>query len=271
VTREGPRAVGLIAGSGRFPFYFARGARRAGLRVVACAHEGETDPSLAHDVDSLTWVKVGQISRILDAFHREGVREAAMAGAIGKLRALRQARPDLKFLKALSSLRHLNDDGLLRALARAFEEDGIQIIHSTAYMKEVLAAKGPLSSRVPTAEELKDVALGWEVAHALGRADVGQTVVVRRGVVIAVEAAEGTDACICRAGELAGEGIVVVKRCKPLQDSRFDLPAVGPTTIETLAAAKGAVLAVEAEKTVVLDAVELVERADRHGIAVIAT
>jgi hypothetical protein len=264
------RRVGLIAGNGVFPLLFARGARRQGAQVVAIAHHGETDPALEREVDEIHWVYVGQLGKIADLLSARGVREAAMAGGIGKLRAFRNARPDLRTLKMAASLRNFNDDALLKAIARLFEGEGIRIIGSTDFLQEVLAARGPLSRRALTAEEERDVALGREVAAAIGRADVGQTVVTRKGHVVAVEAAEGTDACIRRAGELAGEGIVVVKRCKPDQDERFDLPAIGPKTIDSIAAVKGAVLAVEAGRTVILEAPEVARRADSAGIAVAA-
>lgn len=263
------KAVGLIAGNGAFPALFARGARKAGLRVVAAAHRDETDPALAAEVDELFWVRVGQIGKIAREFKARGVDEAAFAGGIGKLKAFGSARPDLSMMRALARLRHFNDDALLRSIARSFEEDGVRIVASTVYLSEVLAPVGALTRRAPSESEERDIALGWEVAESLGRADVGQTVVTKGGNVIAVEAAEGTDACIRRAGELAGPGVVVVKRCKPRQDERFDLPAVGPRTVEVLAQARGAVLAVEAGKAVVLEAERLVRSAERAGIAVV--
>ena len=198
------------------------------------------------------------------------MEQAAFAGGVGKLKAFASARPDLAMLRALARVRHFSDDALLRSIAQGFEELGVRIIPSTTYLADALAIAGVLSRRAPTAQEKRDIVLGREVAEALGRADVGQTVVAKAGHVIAVEAAEGTDACIRRAGELAGAGVVVVKRCKPRQDERFDLPAIGPATVEVLASIKGAALAVEAGKTVVLEPERLVEIADAAGIAVVA-
>ncbi|HEY3445623.1 MAG TPA: UDP-2,3-diacylglucosamine diphosphatase LpxI [Myxococcales bacterium] len=263
-------ALGLIAGNGTFPLLFARGARKAGHRVVAAALKGEADPALAPEVDELFWVGVGQLGKLIETLKRHGVREAAFAGGVGKLSAFRHARPDLTMLRALTRLKHFNDDALLRSIAQAFEDEGIRIVPSTRFLADALAVPGAMTRRKPTAEEEKDVALGLEVAEAIGRADVGQTVAVKGGNVIAVEAAEGTDACIRRAGGLAGKGLVVVKRSKPRQDERFDLPAVGPGTIETLAEVHGAVLAIEAGKTIVLEPEELVKRADQARIAVVA-
>jgi DUF1009 family protein len=266
----GQRILGLVAGNGRFPFVWARGAQRAGARVVAVALRGEADPALEAEVDELVWGHLGQFGRMADELKGRGAREAAFVGGVGKLKAFASARPDLRTLKALSRLRSLNDDVLLRAIAGIFEAEGVRIVASTEFLSEVLAVEGQLGKRAPNGEQERDIGLGIEIAQAIGRADVGQTVVVKGGSVIAVEAAEGTDACIRRAGELAGEGIVVVKRCKPTQDERFDLPAIGPKTIESIAAARGAVLAVEAGRTVVIDAPELARAADAAGIAVVA-
>jgi DUF1009 family protein len=260
----------MIAGNGVFPVLFARGARKAGLSVVAAALRGEADKGLAAEVDELFWVYIGQIGKAAKEFVSRGVGEAAFVGGIGKLKAFRNARPDLPMLRAVARLRHFNDDALLRSIAQSFEEEGVQIIASTRYLAEVLAPAGALSRKRPSATEEKDIALGRQVAEAIGRADVGQTVVVKGGHVIAVEAAEGTDPCIARAGVLAGPGIVVVKRCKPRQDERFDLPAIGPGTVAAIALAKGAALCIEAGKTVVLEADRVREIADEAGIAVIA-
>jgi hypothetical protein len=262
--------VGLIAGNGGFPRLFARGAHKAGFRVVAAAIRGEADPALESEVDELFWIGVGQIGKACDGLKRRGVTEAAFAGGVGKLKALRYARPDLAMLRAVARLRTLTDDALLRSIAQGFEEQGVHIIPSTKFLHEVLASAGVMTKRTPSDVERKDIELGREVAAALGRADVGQAVITKGGNVIAVEAAEGTDACIRRAGELAGPGVVVVKRAKPQQDERFDLPTVGLGTVEVLAQARGSVLAIEAGKTIVLDAEQLVRRADDAGIAVIA-
>ena len=173
-------------------------------------------------------------------------------------------------LRALAGLRHFNDDALLRAIAQGFEKHGVRIVPSTRYLADALAVEGTLTRRAPSKAEEKDIELGRQVALAIGRADVGQTVVVRQGHVIAVEAAEGTDACIARAGELAGAGVVVVKRCKPGQDERFDLPAVGPGTVEAIARVRGAVLCIEAGRTVLLEVERLRQVADGEAIAVVA-
>lgn len=263
-------AVGLIAGNGVFPFLFAQGARKAGRRLVVAALEGEADPALAAEAAESFTVRVGQLGTIISEFRARGVGEVAFAGGVGKVRAFRNVLPDLTMVRTLARLRNFNDDALLRAIAQTLESHGLRVIPSTEFLAEVLAVAGVLTRRSPSEEERRDVALGREVAEALGRADVGQTVVVKAGNVIAVEAAEGTDACIRRAGELAGPGVVVVKRVKAGQDTRFDLPAVGPKTIDTLGAVQGAVLAIDAGRTLVLEAPELVRRADAAAIAVVA-
>ena len=262
-------SIGLIAGNGRLPFLFADAAKAQGLAVHAVAFEGEADDALSQHVTSLSWVKVGQADGIVRALTARGVNKAVMAGGIGRIRSLTQARPDLGMLKIAAGLRSLRDDELLRAVARYFERQGVQIVAPTDYVKAVLAAEGHLAGPRLTEQQRRDVELGREVAAALGRADVGQTVVVKEGVVLAVEAVEGTDECIRRAGRFGGPGGVVVKRCKPNQDLRFDLPAAGPVTLEVMREAGARVLAIEAGKTVLLDATLLFSDAAKLGFSVV--
>ena len=261
--------IGLIAGNGRLPFLFAEAAKAQGLAVHAVAFEGEADDSLRPLVSSLSWVKVGQADGILKALANHGVTKAVMAGGIARIRSLTQARPDFGMLKIAAGLRSLRDDELLRAVAKYFERQGVQIVAPTDYVKSVLAGVGHLAGPPLSEQQRKDVELGREVAAALGRADVGQTVVVKEGVVLAVEAVEGTDECIRRAGTFGGPGGVVVKRCKPNQDLRFDLPAAGPVTLEVMREAGAKVLAIEAGKTVLLDATLLFSDAAKLGLSVV--
>lgn len=262
--------IGLIAGNGRLPALFCEAARAQGLVVHAVAMEGEADgAALEPLVASLDWVKVGQAGHILSAFQRRGVTKAVMAGGVGRVRSLTQARPDLGTLRIVSKVRSLRDDEFLRAVADYFEAHGVQIVAPTDYVKAVLAKPGHLAGPALSGDEARDLDVGREVAAALGRADVGQTVVVKGGVVLAVEAVEGTDECIRRAGKFGGPGGVVVKRCKPTQDLRFDLPAAGPVTLEVMREAGARVLAVEAGKTVLLDAELLFKWADRLGLSVV--
>lgn len=272
MAREPPVVdkIGLIAGNGQLPLLFARAARARGLEVVAVAHRGETDPALASEVASLTWVRVGQVNRIQKAFQAAAVKQAAMAGGIGRVKALKDARPDLGAMRIISRLRSFRDDALLRAVAADFESRGITIIAPTDFLGEVLCPQGHLAGPPLSQTQEQDVALGREVAVLLGQADVGQTVVVHQGHVLALEAVEGTDEAIRRGGRLlGGSGAVVVKRCKPQQDLRFDLPAAGPRTLEVMKEVGAKVLALEAGRTVLLDAPELFAGARAAGITLV--
>ena len=254
--------IGLIAGSGRLPVLFAEAAQRAGRTVVAVAHEGETDPALS----ARAWVKVGQLGRIVEVLRDAGVQQAVLCGGIRKPKLL-DVRPDWLGVKVLARLRGGGDDTALRAIARALEEEGIGVVSPLPLVPELLVPRGPLGKRRMNEEQRADASAGLAAARALGLADIGQTVVVKRGVILAVEAVEGTDACIARGGAFAA-GAVVVKARKPQQDDRFDVPAVGPATIDACSAATCAALAVEAGTTLVIDRSDLVAKADRAGIAV---
>lgn len=262
-------AIGLIAGNGVLPRLFADAARARGLRVIAVAHRGETDPGLEAMVDAFCWVRLGQLDGIIRALKRYGVNEAVLAGGIGRVRAFTDVRPDFGALKVVAKLRSFRDDALLRAIAGYLESEGIRIVAPTSFVPEVLAPKGHLAGPVPDGAQEKDIALGLEVATLLGKADVGQTVVVRHGHVLALEALEGTDETIRRGGKLGGPGACVVKLSKPQQDERFDLPAVGPKTLEVMAEAGARLLAVEAGRTLLLDAPALFAEAGRRGISVV--
>ena len=254
--------VGLIAGSGRLPVLFAQAAARAGRRVVIVAYEGEADPALP----ASAWVKLGQLGRIAEVLRGAGVAEAVFCGGIKKPR-LFDVRPDWLGLKALARMRSFGDDAALRAIALLLEEEGLRIVSPMPLVPELVASRGPLGKRRLTDEQRADVACGLSAARALGAADIGQTVVVKRGVVLAVEAVEGTDACIARGGAL-GKGAIVVKARKPQQDDRFDAPAVGPRTVAALLSAGCAALAIEAGAALVLDRDEMAAAADRAGLAV---
>jgi DUF1009 family protein len=254
--------IGLIAGSGRLPVLFAEAAAQAGRSVVVVAHEGETSPELS----AQAWVRLGQLGRIAEVLRGEGVSEAVFCGGLRKLRLL-DLRPDWLGLKAMARMGGFGDDAALRAIAQVLEDEGVRIVSPLPFVPGLLAPKGPLGKRKLDDEQRNDVQVGLQVARALGALDVGQTVAVRKGVVLAVEASEGTDACIARAGTLA-KGAVVVKARKPQQDDRFDAPAIGPLTVEACAKAGCAALAIEASATLVLDRAQLVAAADRAGLAV---
>jgi hypothetical protein len=262
--------IGLIAGGGRFPILFAESARRAGHRVVAVAHRSETDPALAEKVDAIAWVKLGQIGHMLDALRAGGATQSVMLGAITKKRFFADAMLDATGLRVLARIAIRSDDNLLRAFARFLEEEGVPITDPTPFLADRLAAEGVIGRHRPTEEELADARYGLELARGIGRLDLGQTVVVKDRVVLAVEALEGTDACIRRGGELARSGgFVVAKAVKPNQDRRFDLPAVGPETVAVLGDAGGRVLAVEAGATLVMDLERMVDQADRAKLVLL--
>lgn len=261
--------VGVIAGNGRFPIIFADNARKMGLQVFAVAHEGETDPELERHVDRIHWIKIGQLNKLINAFKGDGVRNVVMLGGIKKTHIYSNVRPDFRVLALATKLAFWKDDDILRALAAELERDGITICESTFGLEGILVTEGTLTSRQPTKKEWIDIRYGWDVAKETGRLDIGQCVVIKDRVVAAVEAVEGTDEAIKRGGALAKDGAVVVKRSKPQQDLRFDLPAVGPRTIEVMQSVKASVLAVEAGRSVMLDRAQLISMAEEAGIAVI--
>ena len=261
--------IGLIAGNGRFPIIFADNARKLGYHVSAVAHEGETEPELADHVDRIHWIKIGQISKLIKAFKEDKVHQAVMLGGIKKTHVFTTVRPDFRTLAMATRLALWKDDDILREFAKELEREGIAICESTFGLEGILVEEGTLTSRAPSEKEWEDIRYGWEVAHDIGRLDIGQCVVIKDRVVVAVEAVEGTDGAIKRGGDLAKEGAVVVKRSKPQQDMRFDLPAVGPRTIEVMASVKASVLAIEAGRTILLDREIMLEKARSARIAIV--
>jgi UDP-2,3-diacylglucosamine hydrolase len=261
--------LGLIAGNGRFPIIFADNARKLGYHVSAVAHEGETDPELANHVDRIHWIKIGQLNKLIKAFQDDQVHQAVMLGGIKKTHVFTTVRPDFRTLALATRLALWKDDDILREFAKELEQEGITICESTFGLEGILADEGTLTSRQPSEKEWEDIRYGWDVAYEIGRLDIGQCVVVKDRVVVAVEAVEGTDEAIKRGGQLAKDGAVVVKRCKPQQDLRFDLPAVGPRTIDTMASVRASVLAVEAGRTILLDRDLMLEKAQAARIAVV--
>ncbi|MDI6854161.1 MAG: UDP-2,3-diacylglucosamine diphosphatase LpxI [Deltaproteobacteria bacterium] len=262
------KKIGIIAGKGQFPLLCARAAHHRGMEVVAVAHRDETDPSLADEVDEIHWVYVGQLGKIIRIFKSAGVRQALLAGGITRGRLFKHFRPDLRALGLIRRVGAGHDDRLLRAVAQELEGEGITIEPATIFLEELMAPAGPLGRHRPSSDQLKDIDYGFHMAKEVGRLDIGQCVVVRRQVVTALEAVEGTDETIRRGGRLAGEGAVVVKVCKPGQDLRFDLPAVGANTIEVMQEVGAKVLAVESGKTLIFDRQDMVSLADRAGIII---
>lgn len=262
--------IGLIAGNGLFPVEFAREARGRGLYVAAVAHEGETREEIEEVVDSLVWIKVGQIGRMIRSLQDQGVRRAVMAGGIDKPRTLSTFRPDLRAARLLARARGLGrgmgDDTLLGALADELAGAGIEIVPSTLFLENILAGAGLIAGPRLDSAARQDVAIGARVLEAVSPLDVGQAVVVENGVVLAVEAVEGTDALIRRAGRLGSGKGVVVKAAKRGQDLRFDVPAVGPQTLEVMAESGVRALVVEARRTIALDLDRMRELASSHRL-----
>lgn len=263
------KKLGLIAGNGKFPLLFAAEAKRAGYTVIAAAHRGECDEAIATLVDEITWIYVGELGKIIRVFQRAGVTQAVMAGGIRKVKLLGNFRPDLRGARFLAKLRSRDDDKLLRGIADELAADGIEILPSTLCLPEILCAAGTLTQREPSTKEWDDIKIGFSSAKEIGRLGIGQTVVVKNRVVVAVEAVEGTDAAIERGGSLAKKGCVVVKVSKPGQDLRFDVPAVGVDTVARLHAAGATALALEAGKTILLEKERLLRQADQLGIAIV--
>lgn len=261
------KTVGIIAGNGRFPLFVAKEAREEGHRIVVCAIEKEADPSLEKMADAFLWVKLGELKKMARFFRSEGAHEAVMAGKIEKVRLFQEnVRPDLDMMKVLMKTRDFKDDSLLLGIADYLHEQGIDLMDSTIFIKYALPGPGVLGKRKPSKEVMENILFGFEMAKAIAKLDIGQTVVVRKKAVIAVEAIEGTDHAIRRGGELAGGKITVVKVAKPNQDMRFDVPAAGLKTLKELIAAKAEAFAFEAGKTIFLDREEFIDQAGKKGI-----
>ena len=262
--------IGIIAGNSQFPLLFAKAARAAGLAVITVAHSGETEEELNQWVDEITWIKLGQLGKLIKVFKKAGVNRAVMCGGIKKTRMFHDIVPDFKALSLLPKIKNMADDGILRTLAAVMEEEGIAILPSHELVPSLLAGAGLYTRRAPNEEQMLDIDLGWQIFNQLGPLDIGQALILKNKTVVAVEAIEGTDACIVRGGQLAGAGAVVLKRCKPNQDKRFDLPSVGSKTIETMLAAGAVCLCIEAGNTLVFDKEEMVALADKHNICILA-
>jgi len=261
--------IGIIAGGGQFPLLFARAAKARGREVVAVGHRNETDSALEGAVDVFSWVKLGQLGKIIKFFKANGVRETAFLGTITKTRIFSDVWPDLKGLALWNKIDVKHDDSILRAIAAALEDEGIRVVESTLYLQELLFPRGVLTKKKPSAAQMDDIRFGWRVGREIGRLDIGQCVVVRGSTVLAVEAIEGTDAAIKRGGALGKGQAVVVKMRKPGQDFRFDLPAIGPKTIDSMIEAQAGVLAVEAGQSLFFDRDEALVKANKAGIIIV--
>jgi DUF1009 family protein len=262
---------GLIAGNGQFPFLVVEGAKRAGAELSVIAIKEETEPAIEGVADNVLWVNIGQLGKMISFFKTNGVEQAMMAGQVKHVQIFSGALPDARMLKMLWNLPKRNTDALIGGVANEMEKDGIELIDSTHFIKDQLAQPGVLTKRKPSGVEQENVDYGLGVATEIARLDLGQTIVVRAKACVAIEAMEGTDATIERAGELANGKLTVVKVAKPAQDMRFDVPVIGIPTIETMVAAGATCLSVTAGKTLIFDRKEMIDLADRNKIAIIGS
>jgi UDP-2,3-diacylglucosamine hydrolase len=261
---------GLIAGNGKFPFMVLQGALNAGAKMVVVAIREETDPEIEHLAERVTWVGIGQLGRMIRFFKKEGVEQAIMAGQVKHVQIFSRAVPDARMLKVLLKLPRRNTDALIGAIASELQSEGIELIDSTYFLQDHLPAAGTLTRRQPDKREREDIDYGLEIAREIARLDLGQTIVVRAKACVAVEAMEGTDETILRAGGLVKSALTVVKIAKPNQDMRFDVPVVGVPTIEAMMEAGATCLCITAGKTLMLDRDEMIRLANAKKIAIVA-
>jgi DUF1009 family protein len=277
--------LGLIAGNGRFPFLLLDAARAEGLSVVVAAIKEETDPEIDRRAEAdagvtVHWLSLGELSRLIETFKKEGITKAVMAGQVKHKQIFSSIRPDWRLAKLLLNLRTRSTDALLGAVAKVLGDEGIELLSSTAFLEPLLAEEGVLTERAPDEDECKNIEYGLGVAAALAGFDIGQTVVVAAQACVAVEAMEGTDATIERAGRLMAtleaeastleRRLTVVKVAKPKQDMRFDVPVIGLSTVETMLRAGASCLSIEAGKTLLFDREALLKRANDTGVTIVA-
>ena len=265
--------IGLIAGNGRFPFLALQGARGLGHDVTVVAVKEEAFPELEAAARTagadLHWVSLGHLGKCIKILKAAGVRQALMAGQVKHAKIFSGIIPDLTLLSVLTKLRAKNTDALISAVAEVLRGEGIELLNSTAFLEPLLARAGTLTRATPSPQQLDDLAFGYRMADAIAALDVGQTIVVKDKAVVAVEAMEGTDAAIARAGQIAGPGSCVIKVAKPKQDMRFDVPVVGIATIEAMKAAGATLLSIDAGKALIIDGEAFFDAANAAGIAVV--
>jgi DUF1009 family protein len=262
--------IGLVAGNGQFPIEFAENARARGLAVVTVAIKGEADKRIEALSESTTWVTVGQLGKLVRSLKRAGCRQVAFAGGVTRVNFVDGFRIDWVGLRMLSKLRSFNDDSIMRGIIATVENGGIQVIGASTLLEKSVPKAGTLTKRGLTRDEIENAKIGWEAARTTGALDIGQSIVMRNKTIIAVEAVEGTDATIKRAAAVRGEGGVLVKLAKPIQDLRIDLPAIGVRTIELMQENRITALVVEAGKAIMLDPQGILEAAHRLDIAIVA-
>jgi DUF1009 family protein len=260
---------GLIAGNGRFPFLVLEGARSQGIEMTVIALKEEASPELEKSAKRLHWVSLGELSKAIDLMHKEGVKQAVMAGQVKHNKIFSAIRPDWKLAKLLFSLPRKSTDALIGGIAKVLQDEGIQLVDSTLFLKPLLPEPGVLTRRAPNEQEAANIAYGHSVARQIAGMDIGQTVVISDQACVAVEAMEGTDETIARAARIVGgKALVVVKVSKPRQDMRFDVPVVGLPTIEQMKSSRATALAVDAGRTLLFDRQKLIELADAADIAI---
>lgn len=262
--------IGIIAGNGRFPFLVAEEIKKTGAAVIGVGLKEETDPSFEKLTDKTEWIDLGQLQKLIDFFHKEGVTTAVMAGQVKHVQIFAALKMDLRAIKLLASLGNKKTDSLLGAVAADLEKEGIRLIPSHKHLSHLLPKKGLIAGGKPGKKEQEDIEFGFNAAKQIAGMDIGQTVAVKDKAVVAVEAMEGTDECIRRAGKLGGSGVVIVKVAKPNQDKRFDIPVIGPGTVRTMAESGARVLAVEAGSTLMLDMDSMKSLAEKEKITIMA-
>ncbi|MGC2063864.1 MAG: UDP-2,3-diacylglucosamine diphosphatase LpxI [Thermodesulfovibrionales bacterium] len=264
------KKLGLIAGSGELPFAVAAEARSRGYTVIAVGLDSITDPSLASVVDEVLWVNIGKLGALIDTLKKAGITEAVFAGKVHKSVIYKgKVIPDMRLVRMLFGLKDRSDDSIMLAITGELEGEGIRLLNTTDFTTSLMAPEAVLTKKKPSEDDYRDIAFGWKIAKEIGRLDIGQTVVVKNQAVMAIEAIEGTDEAVRRGGSLAVEGAVVIKISKPQQDMRFDVPVVGTETLRSMAAVKAKVLAIEAEKSILLNRDQFIQEANRHGIIVV--
>ena len=265
------RKIGLIAGVGRLPVEFARAARGMGVHVIGVGVLPEVDPELSQVTQTFEYINIAKLNSIIKVFKREKVTEITMLGKITKeLVYAHRELPDLRVLKIFSRIKNFSDDTLSLALVEELAAEGITVLDQTELLRPLMPMPGVLTQRKPTEQELADMRFGLGMAKKIGGLDIGQTVVVKNRAIMAVEAIEGTDACIRRGGQLGRGDVTVAKSAKPKQDMRFDVPGVGPDTLDSMVEAGASALVIEAGKTLVVDRDAMVKKADQHGITIVA-
>lgn len=265
------KTIGLIAGNGQFPFLFARAAREQGYTVIAAGVAGDTLPLLRLGVDRFQYFKVGELKKLFAYFRGHGVRDVIMAGQVNPDNLFNpKVVLDEEFQALAQALRDRKADTIFGAVAGRLKQEGMTLLDSTFLLKKYLAPKGTLTKRGPSLSELADIEFGFSIAKLMGGIDVGQTVVIKEKAIVAIEAMEGTDRAIERGGAIAHQGAVVIKTSKPEQDTRFDVPVIGPRTIQTMARVKAACLCIEAGKTLIIDREKTTALADQNDICIVA-